>query len=511
MESAWGIISKFLADEDLKNSQTSGILEFCSPLWPEVWGGNEEFFFRNRQQPVTALRLLSPSPGLSTINYFRDLKCLQVCGGQLGLLWGVVENCKFLQILRFTLAHGGSVGGVSCCLIDAEVDTPVRMSLDDFARPEIPNSLASSFDDFRSLTPPSPKTPHSPILAQSRIPDKDNFPLRLLDLGNVTADRSLIGFIGKFKSLCWLRLCCSAVSASEHQESYGGDLLEKIPGPSRWYAGDLISLHVSIEAGPPSVWGGNVGISDVTCDFVCELLSSADGLKKVKHMTLPCLTDSWSGKIAERLNSLKSLTVIDWRPEEKPEKISSLISANWMSLRSLILHVTGESRLNFDFLLWAIAKCPRGLPELRRFEVAVVMADNGTMCVPNIGTEWTLYFRCKYKKNRYFRRGWFSVVMMEDDPFIDQIPSSPAELFALECLPEGGLAYVGGAGEDEQEVGKSLERFTGGVLPPSYEDEWAKLPEPRRLDYVDIYDFKYTSNLGVNTQKIWTKINVSSF
>ena len=252
--------------------------------------------------------------------------------------------------------------------------------------------------------------------------------LRILDFSNFLGDCGLHAILAA-TNLHWLRLHLAAC-------------VENQSVPINWDASCLDFLDVSCAHPTPLISA-----------FVGDLIEFAGNFNPV-DLSLPCLDVKRTALLGFCLKRLRNFCVLDWSTIPQPSAFTALIAPNLSTLQTLILHIKGESKINFDFLFWAI-KVNR-LPMLKRFEAAVLMDAHGELVAPEMTLEWVTYFRCMYKQNKYFRKKSYSVVMREE--WYD-VPNglTPSKLFSLEI----------------------------GVPP----EDWQEFPKSRRLDYVDILDF----------------------
>jgi hypothetical protein len=256
--------------------------------------------------------------------------------------------------------------------------------------------------------------------------------LRMVDLSNLLASGSVLAFLGNFQ-LEWLRLNFCYASA-------------RAVVKSNWDACRLEFIDVSCKSS-----------STHLTRFIDSLIDGAQNFNP-KDVSLPCLTFAETALLGFSLKRLKNFCCLDWRPEEKPTAFSALIQANVQTLRVLVLQIKGNSRIHFDQLLYAISKA--GKPPLVRMEISLVMSDTGVMEQPCLDVNWSVYFRCMYPLNKYFRRKPYSVKMREGIKELPEV-TGPSELFALE-------------------MGVEVE-------------EWGELSEARRIDYVAIIDHIFST------------------
>ena len=197
-----------------------------------------------------------------------------------------------------------------------------------------------------------------------------------------------------------------------------------------------------------------------------KFLHSLARPEKIEELQLPYMCQE--DMEIFRFPKLKSLVILYCNPEDEPEKVAEFFQPSISTLTSLVLEMRKEALMNIDYVLWALTKFTAKYPEkLENFLISVKMADNADLIAPEISTEWTSYFRCKYKHNLYFRRLLLGVEMRPSLPGSAAggvaALNTPMDLFAQEIFPDG---------EDRETVHAA----------------WMQLHELRRLDYIDIFD-----------------------
>ena len=292
-----------------------------------------------------------------------------------------------------------------------------------------PNCLAVAMDSCPNLKILR-ITLAKPLRLLPFTPRRRHANLAVLDVSNFIAHaNSGLHSVLSSTDVQWLRLHLASCGDSQGSQF-------------SWAADRLDFLDVSCERSSPHLG-----------DFVGNLIETAKNFNPI-DLSLPSLQVQHTALLGFCLKRLENFCVMDWATIPQHSAFTALIAPNVSTLQTLILHIKGESQINFDFLFWAI-KVNR-LPLLKRFEAAVLMDAHGELVAPEMTLEWVTYFRCMYKRNKYFRKTCYSVVMREE--WFD-VPNglTPSNLFALEI----------------------------GVAP----EDWQEFPKNRRLDYVDILDY----------------------
>ena len=199
--------------------------------------------------------------------------------------------------------------------------------------------------------------------------------------------------------------------------------------------------------------------------------------EKLEELHLPVLTHCDMQLLSKKLPRLQTLVVTDWRPADDAETVAVFFQQMTQTLTSLLLTIRRETQLDIDYVLWGLAKFGKHHPEkLRNFQLVVGMADNGDLLLPEVGMDWAVYFRCKWKSNLFFRRHSLGVEMhhtLGGSSSQYAALQTPMDLFALEMCD-------------------------GDVDP---HEAWMGIHEMRRLDYTDIFDAIFLSTAATQTAR----------